>query len=87
MKKLRIKIIDTLPKLKEVNELKMFLCKNGDISDVRKMNKADYELDSEEAESTSDDEDGEEESVEKFDNSSIQYGNLNDRSEYGRQSQ
>ena len=86
MKKLRIKIIDTLPKLKDVNELKMFLCKDGDISDIRKMNKADYELDSEEAESISD-EDGEEESVEKFDNSSIQYGNLNDRSEYGRQSQ
>ena len=85
MKKLRIKIVDTIPKLKEVNELKMFLCKNGDISDIRKMNKADYELDSEEAESTSDEE-AEEESVEKFDNSSIQYGNLNDRSEYGRQS-
>ena len=86
MKKLRVKIIDTLPKLKDAHELKMFLCKNGDISDVRKMERKDYELDSEEAESTSESEEGQE-SVEKEEQSSIQYGNLNDRSEYGRQSQ
>ena len=86
MKKLRVKIIDIIPNLKNANELKMFLCKNGDISDIRKLNKADYELDSEEAESTSSSEEAAE-SVEKFDQSSIQYANLNDRSEFGRQSQ
>ena len=70
MKKLRVKIIETVPNLKDANELKMFLCKSGDISDVRKMNKEEYELDSEEAESTSSSEEAAE-SVERFDQSSI----------------
>ena len=43
MKKLRLRILKLYPTLKDTTELRMFLTKGGDISDVRKMSKADYE--------------------------------------------
>ena len=79
MRSLRLKIIKKCPELKEATELKMFFTKAGDISDIRKMNRAEYEQDSEEESSSSSSEAAEDESIGK---NSISY--LNDKSELGR---
>jgi len=43
MRKLRLKIIRKLPELKEENELKLFMRTNGDVGDVRKVDKSEWE--------------------------------------------
>ena len=43
MKKLRLRILKLCPELKDTQELRMFFTKGGDVSDVRKLSKADYE--------------------------------------------
>ena len=76
MKSLRLRIIKKCPELSSESELRMFLTKGGDINDTRRMNRADYEQDSEEESSSSSEED---ESIGK---NSISY--LNEKSEIGR---
>ena len=56
MRKLRLKIIRKLPELKEENELKLFMRTNGDVGDVRKVDKSEWEAKSQ------DESDSEEES-------------------------
>ena len=43
IRKLRLKILRKMPSLKEVNELKLFLRSNGDVGDVRKVDKSEWE--------------------------------------------
>ena len=75
MKSLRLKILKRKPELAETNELRMFFTKGGDVSDIRKLAKSEYEKDSEE-ESTSSSEEGD-----RLDNNSVNF--LNDKSDLG----
>ena len=43
MKKIRLRILKLYPNLQEAPELRMFFTKAGDVSDVRKLNKAEFE--------------------------------------------
>ena len=83
MRSLRTRILNKCPPLSDSDELKKFFTKSGDVSDIRKLAKSEYEKDSEEnTTSSSEDEDNlDTTSIQNLDRDSLNY---NDKSELGR---